>query len=146
MKHSLGIQFTRILLLASALFGRETLACGDRPVFSTQLEDGVTYGLFISDADFDKMHQWQPGDGEPPVSVTEAVAKSKKWGLEYFAKYEGVEISGIALQWTRCSSVAEKWYYLIEVTPVFDGHAVRSATRSVAVFLDGSVVGLKEFK
>lgn len=138
--------FVVLLLGGLLLVSSEALGCGDRPVYAVERQDGISYGLFLSDAEVEKMSDWQPGDGAPPLSIADAVASSEKWGVQHFTKYEGVQISGIQMLWARCSPSQAKWYYLFEVTPEFDGHLVRSATRSVAVLLDGTVIALKEVR
>jgi len=130
--------------LVATFVGAETYACADRPFLTVQGPDGVKLGLSISEERLAGLPDWKPGESEPPLSISEAVEISTKWGTEYFSKYEAVFVSEIKLSQIRCSAEPSKWYYLIDVTPEFDGHAVHGAARNVAVLLDGTILPMRE--
>jgi hypothetical protein len=126
------------------LFSTAGLACGDGPVFKSTSADGKSMGLFLSDSSFESSPIWEPGSGEPPLSISNAIQIAQQWAVARYRKYDGVEIREVSLSEYHCGGISSKWYYLVGVTPLFDGNEVYGASESVAVLFDRSTIGMTE--
>ena len=138
------IRLTICILLC--MIASTAIACGDRPVYSTTGEGGMTVGLFLSDADFENAPQWSPGEGEPPISISRAVENALNWAAARYSRYDSIRVSGITLAWYRCSALPPAWYYKVDITPMMDGNDVRDFRAWVAVLFDGTTIGPREVK
>ena len=135
----------RIIIFVSVfLFAIEASACGDSPVYSSKNADGATYGLFLSDSDFESAPDWAPEDGDPPVSISLAVGSATSWDKSRYSRYDSFRVSGIQLVQYRCSSRPPSWYYKIDLSPFIDGNRVYDAGAWVAVLFNGNTVGPKK--
>ena len=138
---------TRVCIgLLLCLFVSSAIACGDRPVYSTTAGGGKTVGLFLSDADFENVPQWAPGEGEPPLSISAAIDHALAWATSRYSRYDSVRVSGVSMAWYRCFVRDPMWYYKIDSTPTMDDNDVRDYGAWVAVLFDGTTVGPKEVK
>ena len=136
--------FRATLGFVICMYACTTFACGDRPIYSTTDENGSTVGLFLSDSDFANVPNWNPGEGEPPLSISSAVSHALSWATSRYSKYDSVKVSGISMAWYRCSARPAMWYYKIDLTPIIDGNDVRDSGAWVAVLFDGKTIGPRE--
>jgi hypothetical protein len=115
--------------------------CGDHPVITTTKDDGTTIGIVITDEHLRKSPRWSIEAGEPPLSISKAVAAAKAWGKKTYTRYDDVRIQSISLDAIGCRSVRDKWYYLVHFSPIIDGNAVFGGGFFAAVLMDGTVIG-----
>ena len=115
--------------------------CGNHPVMTMTKDDGTTIGIVISDERRKKFPAWKIGSGEPPLSISKAVAAATDWGKKTYTRIDDVRIHSISLSSISCLSVKDKWYYLVSFSPIIDGNAVYGSGYFAAVLMDGTVVG-----
>lgn len=115
--------------------------CGDHPVMTTTKDDGTTIGIVISDEQRKKSPAWEIESGEPPLSISKAVAAATDWGKKTYTRFDDVRIHSISLSSIGCHSVKDKWYYLVSLSPIIDGNAVYGSGYFAAVLMDGTVIG-----
>ena len=142
------MRFTKILLVSVFLAAgaNAAFACSsDRPVLSTEKDDGTKVGLFISTTQIEAAPEWNPEDGEPPLSISTAYRLVKDWGNQEYARYDSVEVQGLRLTAYGCSRVSNRWYYVIDLAPVIDGNKLWGSGNWAAVLMDGTVIGPREF-
>jgi len=140
--------FTKILLVSVFLAAgaNSAFACSsDRPVLSTEKDDGTKVGLFISMTQIEATPEWNPEDGEPPLSISTAYRLVKDWGNQEYARYDSVKVQGLRLTAYGCSRVSDRWYYVIDLAPVIDGNKLWGSGNWAAVLMDGTVIGPREF-
>ncbi|MGQ9427114.1 hypothetical protein ACXYTJ_15430 [Gilvimarinus sp. F26214L] len=135
-----------LVLVCLAAIADAAFACGsDRPVLSTEKEDGTKIGLFISMNQIENTPEWNPQGGEPPLSLSTAYRLVKDWGNQEYARYDSVEVEGLRLTQYGCSRVSDRWYYVIELAPVIDGNRLWGSGNWAAVLMDGTVIGPREY-
>ena len=143
MKVNSGILAITLMLLSDAVF-----ACGggdEYPVMSSHKDDGTKIGLFISQAQIEKTQAWSPENGEPPLSVSSAYQIAISWGHQHYTRYDGVKIREISIKKYGCSLVSDRWYYVMDITPVIDGNEVWSGGSWAGVLMDGTVIGPRKY-
>ena len=123
------------------------LACvgAEYPVMSTSLDNGTKIGLFISQEQIEKTQEWSPENGEPPLSVSAAYQAAISYGRKKYTRYDDVKVREISIKKYGCSLVSNRWYYVIDLTPIIDGNVVFSRGAWVAVLMDGSVIGPRKY-
>lgn len=139
---------TKILLVLLFLVAgsNAALACSsDRPVLSTEKDDGTKVGLFISTSQIEATPEWNPEAGEPPLSISTAYRLVQDWGEQEYARYDSVEVEDLRLSPYGCSRVSDRWYYVIDLAPVIDGNKLWGSGNWAAVLMDGTVIGPREF-
>ena len=88
-----------------------------------------------------KTPKWSPGEGEPPLPISQVVAIATKWAKGKYTRYDSVKIRSIDLDERGCGSLKGHWYYIVNFTPVIDGNAVFGSGNFAAVLMDGTVIG-----
>lgn len=116
-------------------------SCGDHPVMTTVKEDGTAIGIVITDEQRSRSPTWNIESGEPPLSISKAVAVAKAWGKKTYTRYDDVRIHGVSLSSIGCYSAKDKWYYLVNFSPIIDGNAIYGSGYFAAVLMDGTVIG-----
>ena len=119
--------------------------CGSNPVISTKKDDGTKRGLFITQQEIETAPKWSPNLGEPHLSISTIYTLVKEWAKTEYIRYEGIVVTQIALQPYRCSSVKDRWYYIVDFNPVFDGNQVYAGGHWAAVLMDGTIIGAKKY-
>ena len=127
-----------VLMLSSGL---AHAGCGDRPVMTTQKEDGTTIGVVITEEQQNKAPKWKPGSGEPPLSLSKAIDAALAWGKKNYKRYDDVQVQSISLSAIGCSTAKDKWYYLVHFSPIIDGNALYGSGYFAGVLMDGTVIG-----
>jgi hypothetical protein len=137
------MRIVTMFLLAAAFTGAHAARpdCGDHPVMTTTKADGTTIGVVIKDEQLKKSPTWNIESGEPPLSISKAVTAAKAWGKRTYTRYDDVRIQSISLSAIGCTSVKDKWYYMVHFSPIIDGNAVFGGGYFAAVLMDGTVVG-----
>jgi len=120
--------------------------CGKEFRLSTTREDGTTVGLIIAPEPVMAAPQWTPRDGEPPLSVSEAVEIATRWGRGRYTRYDRVEVAGIDLGEYQCGDVSDRWYYTLTFRLFIDGNGLLGAGNFVAVLMDGTLIPPTERK
>lgn len=121
-------------------------ACGSGyPVLSTEKDDGTKIGLFISSEQVEATVSWDPGKSEPPLSVSDAYRLAREWGKKEYVRYDSIEVRELKLTKYRCSSVSNRWYYVIDFAPVIDGNELWGSGNWLAVLMDGTIIGPREY-
>ena len=115
--------------------------CGDHPVMTTTKDDGTAVGIVITDDQRRKSPTWNIESGEPPLSISKAIAAAKVWGKKTYTRFDDVRIHSVSLSSIGCYSVKDKWYYLVNFSPIIDGNAVYGSGYFAAILMDGTVIG-----
>ncbi len=116
------------------------LACDGKATYTSTNSAGVKTGLFLSEDHFLGAPIWNPGSGEPPLTVGRAVNIALDWAKRTLPKYDGVKFSDLQLISYQCRRSEPRWYYRIDYLPMFDGNEVYGARGWLAVLMDGSVI------
>jgi hypothetical protein len=133
------LPFLLAAVTTSALAGGPD--CGDHPVMTAMKDDGTAIGIVISEEQRKRSPTWNIESGEPPLSISKAVAAAKAWGKKTYTRYDDVRIHSVSLSPIGCFSVKDKWYYLVNFSPIIDGNSVYGSGYFAAVLMDGTVVG-----
>lgn len=142
MRHALHrISLAALLGCASASW-----ACGNSPVITTTKSDGTRVGLVITQDQVARSPIWSPASGEPPLSVSQAYRKAMDWAANAYARYDSVSAREISLSQFFCTAGKGRWYYRLELAPVFDGNPVWGGGHWAAVLMDGTVIGPTEIQ
>ena len=129
------------LIVLSLCYGLAQANCGDRPVMTTQKEDGTTVGLVVTEEQQHKTPKWKIGSGEPPLALSKAIGAALSWAKKNYKRYDDVQVHSISLSSIGCSQARDKWYYLVHFSPIIDGNALFGSGYFAAVLMDGTVVG-----
>ena len=89
---------------------------------------------------------WTPGDGEPPLSITNAVKIAKVWAKKHYAAYDDVVIDEVALTRYGCYAINNKWYYRFDFIPFRKGSGELQPGHWAAVLMDGTVIAVSNQK
>ena len=136
-----------IIAVFLLLISNPILACGgaEYPVMSTSMDDGTKIGLFILQEQIEKTQEWSPENGEPPLSISAAYQAAISYGRKKYTRYDDVKVREISIKKYGCSLVSNRWYYVIDLTPIIDGNVVFSRGAWVAVLMDSSVIGSRKY-
>jgi hypothetical protein len=129
----------KVLVLISAFVSLPALACSDHAVYSTVRDDGSELGLFLN-KDIVSTPAWEPNGDEPPLSLGRAYSIALNWARSTYTRFDSVEIESISLQRYGCSTLHDRWYYVVNFRPYVDGASVFSSSHFAAVLMDGRVV------
>jgi hypothetical protein len=105
--------------------------------------DGARVELVLEAAEVERTPQWSPGAGEPPLSLTQAIAAASAWAEQEYAHFDEVEIREISLTSLGCPSASKHWYYVFDFTPIMGGNRMFGGGNWGAVLMDGTIVGAK---
>ena len=140
----MGTTFGRSLLVAVLLLSAVSPAtagyCGRHAVLSTTLDDGTEIGVFLPEEQVMRAPKWAPGQGEPPLGISELVEIATAWALDTYARYDDVRIRSIGLNSRSCGALRDSWYYVVHFTPIIDGNRLIGGGNFAAVLMDGTVV------
>lgn len=117
------------------------VGCGKMPVMSATDPDGGRVELILDSDLIEKTSQWIPERGEPPLSVGKAANIAQKWNEKNYKGADSIEMRDISLRSLGCSSMSNRWYYLIEFLPKVNGAPRFEPGNWVAVLLNGEVIG-----
>ena len=134
------IAFAAIVLGLVSLSTTAEADCGKRAVISMKGADGVTMGIRISEAQFEKAPPWSPGHGEPPLSISRVVQIAENWAKTRYRGFDSAKIHNVSLTEFGCADERKHWYYLVQFLPIKDGKSTFSGDFA-AVLLDGTLVG-----
>ena len=109
-------------------------------------DDGTRVELIVDSALVEKTPAWHPGQGEPPLSLARAIEIGAAWGKDRYKRFDSVEIREISLRSMGCSALRDRWYYVVDFTPVMDGNRMFGSFNWAAVLFDGTVIGTTEAK
>ena len=98
----------------------------------------------IPHAQIQQTNAWTPESGEPPLSFTKAYSLAKSWAKEHYSRYDDARIKEIALKQYGCSTVKDRWYYEISITPMIDGNELWGGGNWAAILMDGTVIGAEK--
>lgn len=136
---------TKFIPILAFLFSSSAIACGEHPVMSTTKDDGAKVGIFLSSSAVEQTTHWQPDEGEPPLSISDAYRLVKEWAEHEYSRYDTVRIDSITLREYGCSTVRNRWYYLLDIRPVIDGNELFGSGDWAAVLFDRTVIGPREY-
>jgi hypothetical protein len=105
--------------------------------------NGVKFGLYLPEDRFAKTPDWQPGQGDPPLPLDEAIAVALRWAKAKHAAADLVAVREIELVSARCDGVASRWYYGFSFLVRAGGSASVDADTFAAILMDGTVVELR---
>ncbi|MDH4099617.1 MAG: hypothetical protein OEV28_03460 [Nitrospirota bacterium] len=114
--------------------------CSDVPTVVHQKQDGTRLEIWVPSDVMTKTPKWIPGDGEPPLSVRDAISIAQNWARSKFSRYDRVDIVDIDLFGRSCWAAEGHWFYIVHFTPVINGRPVLDTSHFVAILMDGTVV------
>lgn len=117
-----------LLLLSSSVFAFEF------PIEMIEGVDGEKVIVYVNKSDIDKDVRWTPSDGEPPVSIMDALAAVKAF-LKNMPGNAGLTLEEIQLR--RIPHHNNDWHYMVVMQAVSDGKPV---TQYYAVLMSGKVI------
>ena len=120
--------------------------CGNEVARSATDDKGRKVELVINFDALRRTKSWSPGDGEPPLSISNAVKIAKVWAKAHYTAYDEVRIEEIALTRYGCYDVNNKWYYRFDFMPFRKGSGVRQPGQWAAVLMDGTVINVTRQK
>jgi len=144
MRSMFGRSLLVAVLLLFAVSPATARYCGSHTVLTTILDDGTEIGLFLTEEQMSRAPRWTPGQGEPPLGISELVDVATAWALQNYTRYDDVRISSVSLNNRSCGSARESWYYVVHFTPIIDGNRLFGGANFAAVLMDGTVVAPKK--
>ena len=122
-----------------ALVAKSTFACGDFATYSVVGEDGTQRELILP-KEIDATPSWLAGGREPPLPIGKAASIALDWAKSNYTRFDSIEINTIDLRRYGCSTLRDRWFYIVNFRPYIDGASVVSSTHFVAVLMNGQVV------
>lgn len=119
--------------------------CGERPFTSTRFQDGTQIGLFAESEHFEGAQTWEINNGEPPLSISQAITIVQEWAETFYERYDSVKVSNLRLQEFGCGEARHHWLYVFNLTPVIDGHKLYGGAYMAAVTMSGKVIEPRKF-
>lgn len=139
-----------LLALSAGLIGGDAAAfdCSERAVIRTTRDDGTEIGIKIPSDRIEAAPAWSPGEGEPPLSIPQAIDSVLGWAAGEYTRYDSVAVWRIGLSRYTCglSRGTERWYYVFDLTPMIDGNRVHGSGNFAAVLMNGEVIGPTELE
>ena len=130
------------LVVSTSVFAYE---CGDHPFSSTSKQDGSKIGLFATLEDFDGSKSWSIENGEPPLSISEAVVIVKAWAASFYTRFDSVAVSSFRMQGDVCWKAKDQWVYVFDLAPIIDGNKLYGSAYMAAVTMSGKVIEPREY-
>jgi hypothetical protein len=124
------------LFLLSSLFTAAAQATA-LPTEVIEIMDQYRIALYLTEEQISSIPQWQPGDGEPPMSLQAAVGRVLEW-IARTPSLADAQIYELKYKPVHNYEKLNRWYYLVE----FRMRAGKK--RFVAVLPDGQVVSAIE--
>jgi len=112
----------------------------ERVLFSTSSEGGATTEFWASDAVLLKTPEWRPADGDPPLSVSRAVAIATAAARAQHPKFDDLEVRDVHIMAASCGRAVTRWFYSIDFSPVIDGQKMYGGNIGAVVLMNGDVV------
>ena len=119
--------------------------CSSFPVRSYVKADGTRLGIVFTTDQISRAPTWQPGAGEPPLTISQVTKIAQDWAAAQFKRFDSARIQSISLSESGCPG-KRYWYYAVDFTLTIDGNLVTSAANFVGVLMDGTVVGAAPVK
>ncbi len=119
--------------------------CGSSPFISTQKDNGEKIGLFASKKDFEGAEKWLIENGEPPLSISEAVLLASEWANRKYTRFDSIKINSITLQEASCSKLKGHWLYVLDLSPVIDGNKLYGSGYMVAITMSQNILEPRAF-
>ena len=128
-----------VLLSASSAFASPSDSSGLISLFEIRRPDGTGVEYPVPKKRLLEAPGWTPGQGEPPLTIGQAVEIAEKQASDI--PRERIQVTQISLATRLAPDNTYRWYYSIEF---YDrgklGEALPPTLSRVVVLLDGSVV------
>jgi len=131
----LGLCFLMGLLLSP-----DSVACDAQRNSAIAINNGVRVRLTIPDSSYAGQPTWSPEDGEPPVSITEAMSLIQGWVKSKHGASRDADFNSLNLSPGEGCSGASAWHYIVYFGYLEDGEPVDGFTDVAAVMMDGSLI------
>jgi hypothetical protein len=118
----------------------QTAGCGAPVVFSSTLHDGSRVVLRIPQDALNDALGWQPGHGEPPISIGKAVSIATAWAAGHHDTYDELRVNEVTLDNVSCARGDGHWYYRVTFFPLLNGKVIYSGAYVIAILMDGKVI------
>jgi hypothetical protein len=129
--------FLTLLLWTTGLFAQPT---GTVYLFGSG-SDGVMNEFSILGERAEKLPQWTPNDGPPPLPIGSAIKAAEAWMKVRNPEIKQFEVATIALaKMTYPRSLVDRWYYRIEFNPIVGGQTLHGGQFTAVVLFDNTVV------
>jgi hypothetical protein len=142
MKYFLKIATILTLASASPVFAYK---CGDSPFTSTRTQDGKKIGLFATAKDFLGADKWDINSGEPPLSISQAIAIINEWSKGFYTRFDSMVVNSFRVQEYGCWDAKGHWLYVFDLSPIVDGNKLHGGAYMVAVTMSGKVIEPRKF-
>ena len=103
--------YKKLLPLLLLLFSGKVLAY-EFPIEVTEYIDDVKIVAYIDKNEISKTSQWVPFEGQPPLSIYDALQAVQKFMIEN-AEFAETRLTGIELK--RIPHYEKNWHYLVKV-------------------------------
>lgn len=114
--------------------------CGDPIVYSSTSQDGLRYEMSITQPALRDAPSWQPGQGEPPISIGKAANIASTWADKNRGHFGELRINELTLEDASCMYGDGHWYYRVEFFPMVGGKSVYTSRYFIAILMDGRVI------
>lgn len=112
----------------------------DLPVVDVEEMDGGRVAVYVEEHALSTYPTWEPGQGDVPVSVAEAIAAVEAWVEKYNPHYGKVVFSEVVLKQVRSHDRKLYWHYLVRYRETLEDGTISPKESIAAVFLNGGVV------
>ena len=112
----------------------------DLPVVDVEEMDGGRVAVYVEEHALSTYPAWEPGRGDVPVSIAEALAAVEAWVKKYNPHYGKVVFNEVILKQVRSHDRKLYWHYLVRYRETLEDGAVSPKESIAAVFLNGGVV------
>ena len=104
-------------------------------------EDGKTTIHKITEAEAQRLPEWDPESGKPaPLPLDVAIKKGKEWLKKKNPKMDDFKVRSISLEKVGFGSIPNRWFYKIEFDPVLGDQRLFGPWFAAVVLMDGTVV------
>ncbi len=108
------------------------------------LANGKHYVFASTEETVGKTPEWFPEKTDPPLAVSRAIAIAKKAALEDHPKFDDLIVSSVEVRRAGCVRSDNRWFYLVDFSPVIDGQSFSGSEITAAVLMDETVVRPQE--
>ena len=106
-------------------------------LFGTQNQDGIKTDFVTTEAAVRNSPAWNPEGDDPPLSVARAIALAKAEFLSIHPKLDDAKLFSIQLMSIGAADVQDRWFYIIEFSPVLDGNTMFGSQAPIVLLMDG---------
>lgn len=116
----------------------------ESPIVAVEHLDQHDLILYIDDQELDQTSVWEPASGAPPLAMSDAVAAVRAWAIKRYPQFDDFELHEIAIKHIASHEHHKRWFYLVYLDALKDGHIAGRRHVFAAVLFDGKVIPATE--